>query len=403
MIALRKTQVFYLIFFVHIFGLITYYNSGSLRDIAYVLPIGALFLYLVALVLNSHLKLQIDFHAYLWRRYFIAYAFLFYLILTQSILAYTVAGDINSRLIREAIFMIFPLLSVAVITYFLDRAHFDRYVKILFIGVIVAFILEKGASNVFSLEFDLVRNLIHSHFTSESGLAFLIGLFAFYFIFSKQKVFSVLSLFFMFASGKRTVLAAFLPCIALYFFLKIFKINIDKYKLPIAVIGLLVNAFAIYFIHLLTIGEFDEFILTNTGLPPNSFTKGRYNLWVLITNRFGLNFLGSGLGSISQFLVVDLEYPLHNPLNDVLKVCVEHGFIVFALWFLTFYYVNSRTNSGFILSIYSNILFLTTNVLIYFFFMFCFYFIQTAFLGKSYNRKEPVIPNKQTEKRHAAM
>lgn len=401
MISLRKNQVFFLIFSVHIFGLILYYNSGSLRDIAYALPLGALFFYLVAVVLNQGLTIQRGFHTFLWRKYFIAYAFLFYVMLTQSILAYTVEGDINSRFLRETVFTIFPLLSIAVISYFLNPEKLDLYIKVLFAGVVVAFFLEKGISNIFSLNFDLVESLIYSRFSGESGLAFLIGLFAFYFLIRKQKLLFLLSLFFMFTSGKRTVLAAFIPCVAIYFFLKIFRIDVNRYKLPIAIVALIVNALAIYFIHLLVSGEFDEFIVTNTGLPPNSFTKGRYNLWVLITNRFGLNFLGSGLGSISEFLVGDLDYPLHNPLNDVLKVCVEHGFLVFALWFMTFYYVNARTNGGFVIAIYANVLFLTTNVLIYFFFMFCFYFIQTSFLKTLYQQKKTDYQDKQISEKHA--
>jgi hypothetical protein len=403
MISLRKNQVFHLIFFVHIFGLIIYYNSGSLRDIAYALPLGALFFYLVALIMNQRLTIQSGFHTFLWRKYFIGYALLFYIILTQSILAYTVEGDINSRLIREAVFLIFPFLSVIVISYFLASERLDQYIKWLFLGVIVAFFLEKGVSNIFSLNFDLVESLIYSRFSGESGLAFLIGLFAFYFLFRKQKLFFLLSLFFMVTSGKRTVLAAFIPCVALFYFLKILRIDVNRYKLPIALAALAVNGLFIYFIHMLVSGEFDEFILTNTGLPPNSFTKGRYNLWVLINNRFGLNFLGSGLGSISDFLVGDLNYPLHNPLNDVLKVCVEHGFLVFALWFMTFYYVNSRTNAGFVIAVYSNVLFLTTNVLIYFFFMFCFYFIQISFLEKLYRLEKINDQNKLMPEKHATV
>ena len=403
MISLRKNQVFFLIFIVHIFGLILYYNSDSLRDIAYGLPLGALFFYLIAVVINQGLTIQRGFHTFLWSKYFIGYALLFYVILTQSILAYTVEGDINSRFIRETIFIIFPLLSVAIITYFLNTEKLDFYIKLLFAGVIVAFFLEKGISSIFSLNFDFVESLIYSRFSSESGLAFLIGLFAFYFLIKNQKLFFLLSLFFMFTSGKRTVLAAFIPCVAILYFLKVFRVDINRYKLLIAIAALVVNAVAIYFIHLLVSGEFDEFIVTNTGLPPNSFTKGRYNLWVLITNRFGLNFLGSGLGSISEFLVSDLDYPLHNPLNDVLKVCVEHGFLVFALWFMTFYYVNSRTNGGFVIAVYSNVLFLTTNVLIYFFFMFCFYFIQISFLEKMY-RREKVNPQTQPiSEKHATV
>jgi len=380
MLRFKKKTIFYCIFLAHIVGLLIYYNSDSLRKLTYGLTIGAGFFYVVGIVLNKKLVLKKDHHYDLWKRYFQFYFILFYLVILQSFLAFFKLSTLHSRFFSEAIFLIFPLLSIIVITYFLNPNDYNKYVKVLYWGAVVAFFLEKG-NNIFSLSsFNIVESLIYSRFSAESGLAFLLGLFAFYFLFKKQWLLFLSSLFFVFISGKRTVILAFLLCIIIYYSIKLLKINTGKYRVLFAILAVGVNAAIMYFIYMLVSGSFDNFIIANTGLPPNSFTKGRYNLWVIIIDKYPFSFVGSGLGSISKYLVNDLDYPLHNPLNDVLKVCIEHGVIVFVVWFFLFYYTNARTKEGLLLIIYSNILFLTTNVLIYFFYMFTFYFIQIALL-----------------------
>lgn len=135
-------------------------------------------------------------------------------------------------------------------------------------------------------------------------------------------------------------------------------------------------------------GTYDEFIIMNTGLPPDSFTKGRRVLWDLILNKFDITLLGAGLGSISDFLINDVGYKLENPQNDILKILIDHGVIVFVIFLSIFFYINIRDSKTLVIIIYTNILFLTTNVLIYFFFMFNFYIIQTALVQHHLKHKQ---------------
>ncbi|MEM9831980.1 MAG: O-antigen ligase family protein [Bacteroidota bacterium] len=268
--------------------------------------------------------------------------------------------------------------------YYIDYTKTRQVVSILFAGVIVAFIAEKGVGSLLSFSsLNLAESLVSSRFQSESGLAFLIGLFTFYFLSTKKWGLFSVSLFFVLISGKRTVLAGVAVCLIIYFILAVFRINVRRHRVTLSILALLVNALLIYFIYLLVNGTFDHIIVENTGLPPNSFTKGRYNLWKIIISAYDLGYLGSGLGSISYLLVDQLNYPLHNPLNDVLKIAVEHGFFVFSLWIFTYYFLNSYHRHALVITIYSNILFLTTNVIIYFFFMFCVYFIHSALITEN--------------------
>lgn len=379
--VLSRKNIFYLLLFIHIAGLIVYYNSDSLRKVVYAIPLGVTMLWLLGLAINSGFRIQKGVFTELWNRYYLYFFGLFYIVIVQSILAYVSRGTINSRLISEAIFLFSPLLSVALLIYYMDYRRTYQIVSILFGGVIVAFVAEKGVGGIINFhQTNLAESLISSSFQSESGLAFLIGLFAFYFLFTRKWTFFSISLFFVLISGKRTVLVAVALCLLIYLVLAVFRFNVKKYRIVLSVLALLANAIIIYIIYLLVAGTFDQFIIGNTGLPPNSFMKGRYNLWKAIISTYDIGYLGSGLGSISYLLVDQIDYPLHNPLNDVLKVAVEHGVIVFGLWFFIYYFVHSYKRESLIIAMYTNILFLTTNVLIYFFFMFCLYFIHSLLL-----------------------
>ncbi len=378
---LSRKHIFYLLFLIHIFGLVIYYNSDSLRKIVYVIPLVVFVLWILGLSISGNFRIQKGIYTEIWKRYYSYFFGLFYVLLLQSILAYANRGTINSRLISESIFTFFPLLSVALLAYYMDYTKTRQIVSILFGGIIIAFIAEKGVGGILHFhQVNLAESLISSSFQSESGLAFLIGLFSFYFLFTKKWGLLSISLFFVLISGKRTVLAAVVLCLVIYLVLAVFRIDTKRYRAVLSIVALLANAFVVYLIYLLASGTFDHLIIENVGLPPNSFTKGRYNLWKIIITTYDLSYLGSGLGSISDLLVDQLNYPLHNPLNDVLKIVVEHGFIVFSLWFFIYYFVHSYKREAFVITIYTNVLFLSTNVLIYFFFMFCLYLIHSALI-----------------------
>lgn len=107
---------------------------------------------------------------------------------------------------------------------------------------------------------------------------------------------------------------------------------------------------------------FSNFIDDITGMPINQFTMGRYELYNTAINRSnileGANFIwGIGNGNVLPLLE---GARLH---NDVLKIFIENGLVVFVLFFVILYQKKWYFAWGFIFV--QNVLFFTDNTLIY--------------------------------------
>ncbi|HLF35587.1 MAG TPA: O-antigen ligase family protein, partial [Cyclobacteriaceae bacterium] len=284
-----------------------------------------------------------------------------------------------------------PILSATAFAYYIDPDKYDRYMIFMFIGMILAFILQKGISNVFNYQnLDVISTLFYSRFSAESELAYLIGLFTFYFLFKGKSKLTLLGLILTIISGKRGAIAAVVAGLIFFIMMKRFYYPIRRPRFLIGISGVLLNVGIIFLIFLFTNGEFDNWIRVNIGLPSNTFTNGRYLLWKLLIEHFHFTMLGVGTGS-SHHLLTTLNYPLENPLNDILKICLENGLIIFVIWTFIFYYINSKNIKNLTIVLYTNILFLSTNVLIYFFYMLCFYLVQ---MGIMYSEEQKLLPGK---------
>jgi hypothetical protein len=383
---LNNNHLLILLILGHVLGLIFYYNFDSLRNMVYLVPVAAGATYILSLVLGANLMVAQNHHVFFIRKYLGYYYLLAYLIITQSLFAFIFNYPFHTRFFSEILFTLFPLISITALTYYFKPEKYDKYVMLIFSGVVIAFIFQKGPGSLFDFSgFDIVKNLIYSEFTGESGLAFLIGIFFFYFLFRKKTALSIISLFLVLVSGKRAVLGATLIAIIFYFIFKKFYKTRSSPTMLIGFLGLVANGLIIYFIFIFTEGFFNDWIQAKTGLPVNSLTNGRYNLWGLLIDHFGVRYFGVGLGS-SNNLLGTLNYSLENPLNDILKLFLEQGILVFSIWIFLFYYVNSKNIKNLTVVVYSNIIFLTTNVLIYFFFMFTYYLVQLGLLVAERNR-----------------
>jgi hypothetical protein len=122
----------------------------------------------------------------------------------------------------------------------------------------------------------------------------------------------------------------------------------------------------------------------------DSVLMGRAKLYALLGDRLpDAPLLGAGLGRITHVLQEEDAW-LTNTHSDVLKHFIELGPFMFALWIGCFYW-NSRHKGTLALVVFTNVLFLSDNVSIYFDVMFPFY-LAFAYLGRHVHaiRVEPV-------------
>ena len=116
--------------------------------------------------------------------------------------------------------------------------------------------------------------------------------------------------------------------------------------------------------YLFVTGYFDDIIGEITGLSVNQVTMGRQGLYsgamdVKSQNIVSIVMYGIGLGNISTFINSDGEL-LH---NDVLRIFIENGLLVFSLFFLCLYKKLDLKEKGVIIVL--NVLFLTDNTFFY--------------------------------------
>jgi predicted membrane protein len=89
--------------------------------------------------------------------------------------------------------------------------------------------------------------------------------------------------------------------------------------------------------------------------------------------------MGDGIGFVTKTIsdIVGMNYNFH---SDILKNFLEFGPVVFCLWVYFLYKINARNLKTLLYVIYTNVLFITDNVFIYFDVFFLFYFFITITL-----------------------
>jgi hypothetical protein len=223
----------------------------------------------------------------------------------------------------------------------------------------VCFFISAGFS--FKLDFSYETFLLSTTSEAEGNiLPFLFGLLTVFFFTQKDYLFTILNMAFVILSFKRIVFLA--VCVVLLF--QFFKLNKYRY---IAFILILFNLLWLYFSHFITTELANDICKEVTGLSIGQLTQGRIVRYDYIWDKFAEyplqhSMFGMGVGQVRVFIkqfFYGESLQLH---NDIVKLFVDFGIIVF-LTFFTFLY---RKNHTFIsLTILLNCFFLTDNVLIY--------------------------------------
>jgi hypothetical protein len=207
----------------------------------------------------------------------------------------------------------------------------------------------------------------------EGNFAFLFGLLTVYAALTRQWKLLIFSFIASVFALKRIVILAEITCIIL-------ALLPEKYvkRLLNPFFLLAVNLTFVLLVILYANHSFDGLIASYTGQSANQFGMGRQVLYgsiakSILENPFRYIFIGAGPGAaydaLSGFGIVG-----HNNLHsDILKIFYEYGFILFSLFIFLGY--SSRLANIRILFFFTNIIFVTDNVLIYHFFLFflCFF------------------------------
>lgn len=296
------------------------------------------------------------------------------------------------------IFLVFsPLLFAFGLSFLYTYEKKVFFVRIAFWGTVGTYILEKG--NYFfaillhpSLLIDAIRT---STIDTESGLSFIFGLFFLYYMMERDKKYFWLSLLFCVISFKRISLIGIIACFLFWFLFKNKQETIRRAKAFVSLLLLLSNLLIISVFFQLISGDYDEFIKHYTGLSPNQFLMGRYDLYMSVMSFIGdIKAFGIGFGKIADILSSH-DSVLLNFHSDILRTFLELGPFMFSLWFFYFMYYNLKSAKLFVLALYLNILFLSDNVLIYFEVMFFFYFFAIIYITQLHN---PIIGRSPQEK-----
>lgn len=216
-------------------------------------------------------------------------------------------------------------------------------------------------------------SFIESTSPFESPLAFVYGLIAIYTFRTKQRFYFFLSLFMCFLSFKRIALLALALAIGGAWLLsgkREGRLGIGRLLLV-----LFFNITACWLIVSYAVGDLDDVLLELTGVSSNQFGMGRqmllYDVSYLLTDHpFEFLFFGQGAGAAYGYVdaigATGLRENLH---SDIIKIVFEYGFFI-ASAFVVLLYRSARSSLGLSFVIYTNVIFMTDNILIYHFYLF---------------------------------
>lgn len=281
---------------------------------------------------------------------------------------------VGSRFLSEAVFILVPLATAALVMPYADRSRAPIYMRLAFMGVVAAYIIETRLAVIGALAdpATLKWKLLTSDVGAESNTSFLFGLFAIFFSFSRQKSWSAAAAILTILSFKRIAIIALAAVYVGQLLLKVTGIDVAKHRRLTVVLMLLVNVALLVVSYLLTFGYFDDLVVDSTGVSADWATLGRTGVWRLVFETYPVEPLGHGLGQITGLLESG-SAPILNAHSDIIKYAVEAGPIACAIWVVYLYWQHSQSNRLFLLAGYVNILWITDNVSIYVPVMLLFY------------------------------
>lgn len=347
----------------------------ELKYLKYALPSLSIIFILVlkkTTIIKSHIK------------YFGNFISLYLLLFSVSFLV-CLSNGIYERFFVEVFLVFCPMIFAFTLSFFYRNDYKKDYVRIMFFGTFGLYLFEKGGYFIQILGNPqlLILAIKTSTIDSESGLSFIFGIFFLHYLMEgKEKKYFWLSLILCLVSFKRIAFVGILLCSLFWFFFRNHKRTIAHHRLFFVSAICLGNILLVVAFYQLISGNYDEMILQYTGLSPNEFMMGRYNLYSSVLSFVGdLQLFGIGFGKISQTLQ-DSGSALLNFHSDILKNFIELGPIFFLIWLFNFLYFNSINLKLFVMALFLNILFISDNVFIYFEVMFYFYIFAIVYLSE---------------------
>lgn len=261
---------------------------------------------------------------------------------------------INQFLIIETIILLGAVLP------FITGSRLKLNLKFINAAIFIFFFLKIGLN--FSLNFSIDAFFMSETSSAETNIfAFVFGLFAIYFLSIKNYKCFLINAIFVFLSFKRITFLG----LTIVFFIHFFSL----YKLKgIVVLSIIVNFLWLYLSHFITTDIFAEISQKTTDLPPGFLTMGRSTFYEVIWEEFKNNDLIQnliiGLGGGQTRIIMHEFYgdEAHLLHNDILKIFIEYGILVFSTFVITLYHNKKEIV---LLTIFLNISFLTDNTLIY--------------------------------------
>ena len=278
----------------------------------------------------------------------------------------------NSIFLNSQIFIISALI------VFLSTYKISFQIKLINLFVFFALLIDISIKKGLNLDFSFSALIRSETSNLESNLtAFLFGLFFIYWLTKKNNIWAILNLSLIIISFKRIVVVAVIICLLSNVLSIKFKQTIFR-----PVFFIIVNILFVFFTYYISTDHFQQIVFEIFGLQSGHFTEGRSTFVSLVMPELfnkPMAFI-TGIGQDNLRLILSSKLGCDQYFhNDVFKILVEHGLIIFVIFFYFFYKINIK----FILfPIFLNICMTTDNVLIYTPVLIC-YLILVYTLNKS--------------------
>ncbi len=375
-LAIKNSSVFTFILVVYLGFLSIATVIPSLHYVKYALPFVA---FIIVSISVSSVRQEVEEFSKPVKYFLKLYIGL--VILTGIVLL--MRKDLNQRYFEEAYFILSPIISLMIFAKYYRQEYLQYYVKILFWGMAFAYFMEI-IPVLPKININFLESLRTSRMVTESTFSFYFGLFALYYLTTREYRYFFFALLLAILGFKRIVLFAILVNVPFYLLLcAVKKVDLRNSKVVPAVMVAL-NCLFVFLLMKFAFGDFDEMIEALSGISSNVLSMGRQELFPNILDVFKQKqFFGSGLGAVTRFLRSQHSV-IDNMHSDVLKYYIEYGVIMFTVWIYFLYRMCTKSAGMFVLLLYVNIILLSDNVSIYFDFMFLFY----IFAGITYINSE---------------
>lgn len=298
------------------------------------------------------------------------------LVVATALATTRLRGAPMTRALYEAYFVMAPLITSHVMFPSLRIERIPAYVDWLFFGTTGAYVLECGWSIVgaFSHAEGIWVRILMSSSAAESSACFVFGLITLYYLFTGRRTRALWAAGLMMASCKRSAIAGSLVCGLLWGIIRITRADVRRYWRLIALLAIAANTLVLVLLYNLSIGNLDEIISRHTGMSANWFTMGRETLYATIFSRFEISWSGNGLGVITSYLEATGS-GAQNAHSEVIKYAIEVGPLLSAAWVWALYRLARGSAAALLLVLFTNMVFISDNVSIYFGYMFALYLL----------------------------